>query len=163
LLIQAGLRPASILNHKSIPRGIPSDSLSVDNALVPEKSEVETLPPGRWHPGVASVSLRQVANSRWVGGGTEHPTLCSEVNDEIGPLPDEDIDWELVLGSLLPKKYVDENSPTEVFGDNAPKRITIAVCKEDDLWSRRVVSGENPFAINFLNLRSPPAFAHHIG
>jgi hypothetical protein len=33
LLIQAGLRPASILNHKSIPRGIPSDSLSVDNAL----------------------------------------------------------------------------------------------------------------------------------
>jgi hypothetical protein len=34
LLIHAGLRPASILNHKSIPRGIPSDSLSVDNALV---------------------------------------------------------------------------------------------------------------------------------
>src|SRR3981081_4068766 len=33
LLILAGLRPASILNHKSIPRGIPSDSLDVDNAL----------------------------------------------------------------------------------------------------------------------------------
>jgi hypothetical protein len=34
LLIHAGLHPASILNHKSIPRGIPSDSLGVDNALV---------------------------------------------------------------------------------------------------------------------------------
>jgi len=74
LLIHAGLRPASILNHKSIPRGIPSDSLSVDNALAVRFHHrlvfVHPFPNGngRWSRLASDLLIVQNAGERFTWG-----------------------------------------------------------------------------------------------